>query len=90
MTKRDPGQLLTTRERLHDAAWTVGTSVASTLLAAFGLYTVGELTGVNDRIFDGTCESFDSLSSQEKNTVLTDPAARRRLDRDRDGSLCES
>jgi len=79
----------TTRERLHDSAWTVGTTVVSTLLAALSLYAVGEVTGVNDRIFDGTCESFDSLSSDEKQDVLTDPAARRKLDADRDGSLCE-
>jgi hypothetical protein len=79
----------TTIERVQDALWTIGTSVASALLAALSLYAVGEVTGVNARIFDGTCDTIYSLSAPEKEALLRDPEARQKLDRDRDGVLCE-
>lgn len=63
--------------------------VISALLAAGCLYLAGEVTGVNDRIFDGSCSTFESLSAKEKQAVLEDEAARERLDRDQDGDLCE-
>jgi hypothetical protein len=80
----------TVSDRLQDLGWTVATSVISTLLAAGCLYAVGEVTGVNDRIFDGSCSTFESLYAEEKQRVLEDATAREHLDRDRDGDLCES
>ena len=81
---------LSLRDRLTESLWSVGTSVASALLAAGALYGVGEVSGVNDRIFDGTCANFDALSPAEQREVLTDAKAMARLDVDRDGDPCES
>jgi hypothetical protein len=84
------GERPTPRERLVDASWTVGTTLVSALLVALGLWTAGEVSGVNDQIFqDRNCSDFDSQADAQKvyDDDLSDPNG---LDPDRDGVPCET
>jgi hypothetical protein len=88
--QRDPDRRPTARERFVDASWTIGTTLVSALLIAGSLWAVGEVTGVNQQIFqDRDCTDFASQEDAQK-VYDDDPSDPHRLDPDRDGVACET
>ncbi|UUW90593.1 excalibur calcium-binding domain-containing protein [Pimelobacter simplex] len=80
----------TPKERSVDAAWSIGTNVVSGLLIAVTVWGVGQVTGVNDRIFaDRDCTDFTSQADAQR-LLDADPTDPHRLDLDGDGEACES
>ncbi len=79
----------TVHDRLVDTYWSIATTLVSTLIIAGAIWVVGDLTGVNDRIFkDLDCSNFKSQAAAqaeyEKDT--SDPYG---LDPDGDSVACE-
>jgi hypothetical protein len=80
----------TFKERLVDATWSVLTNATSALVIAGLLWTVGEVSGVNEQIFqDRDCRDFATQADAQKvyEQDLSDPNG---LDPDRDGVACET
>ena len=92
----------TSSERWSDLRWSVATNVLTTvigaILSAAGVYLLGEVTGVNDRLFnDMSCADFETQAEAQAMYNAypgdpSDPGAPQdpyNLDVDNDGVACE-